>query len=72
MIGTLLTLIVYALVIGLLLWLLQYVLSSFPVPEPFRKIIWIAAVVIAVLFLIVLLLDIVGGGNTLGVPRFRA
>ena len=70
MIGTLLTLIVYALVIGLLLWLLSYVLRSFPVPEPFRKIIWIAAVVIAVIFLIMLLLDVVGGGN-IGVPRIR-
>jgi hypothetical protein len=70
MIGTLLTLIVYALVIGLLLWLLSYVLSAFPVPEPFRKIIWIAAVVIAVIFLIMLLLDVVGGGN-MGVPRIR-
>ena len=70
MISTLLTLIVYALVIGLLLWLLSYVLSSFPVPEQFRKIIWIVAVVIAVIFLIMLLLDVVGGGN-IGVPRIR-
>ena len=72
MISTLLTLIIYALVIGLLLWLLSYVLNSFPVPEPFRKIIWIAAVVIAVIFLIMLLLDIVGGGTSgLGIPRIR-
>jgi hypothetical protein len=70
MIGTLLTLIVYAMVGGLLLWLLSYVLGSFPVPEPFRKIIWIAAVVIAVIFLIILLLDVVGGGS-IGVPRIR-
>jgi predicted PurR-regulated permease PerM len=71
MIGTLLTLLVYALVIGLLLWLVQFVLSRFPVPEPFRNIIWIVAVVIAVIFLIMLLLDIVGGGANLGIPRIR-
>ena len=70
MISALLTLIVYAMVIGLLLWLLQYVLNSFPVPEPFRRVIWIGAVVIAVLVLIMLLLDVMGGGN-IGIPRFR-
>ena len=70
MIGALITLIIYAAVIGLLLWLLQFVLNSFPVQEPFRKIIWIAAVVIAVIFLIVLLLDLLGQGS-MGVPRLR-
>lgn len=71
MIGTLLTLIVYALVVGLLLWLLQYVLAAFPIPHPFGKIIWIAAVVLAVIFIIMLLLEIIGGGPGLGIPRFR-
>ena len=70
MIGALITLIIYAAVIGLLLWLLQFVLNSFPVQEPFRKIIWIAAVVIAVIFLIILLLDLLGQGG-MGVPRLR-
>jgi hypothetical protein len=70
MIGALITLIIYAAVIGLLLWLLQFVLNSFPVQEPFRKIIWIAAVVIAVIFLIILLLDLLGQGS-MGVPRLR-
>ena len=69
MIGALITLIIYAAVIGLLLWLLQFVLNSFPIQEPFRRIIWVAAVVIAVIFLIVLLLDLLGGG--IGVPRLR-
>jgi hypothetical protein len=70
MISTLLTLIIYALVIGLLLWLLNYVLAAFPIPQPFNKIIWIGGVVIAVIFLIMLLLDVVGGGN-IGLPRIR-
>jgi hypothetical protein len=71
MLGALLTLIIYSLIIGLLLWLLSYVLAVFPVPDPFRRIIWVAAVVIAVIFAIILLLDLVGAGGGLGVPRFR-
>ena len=70
MIGALITLLIYAFVIGLLLWLLRFVLDSFPVQEPFRKIIWIVAVVIAVLFLIIFLLDLLGNGS-MGVPRLR-
>jgi len=70
MIGALITLVGYLFVIGLLLWLVFYVLSEFPLPHPFPKIIRIGAVVIAVLIVIVLILDILGGG-TIGVPRFR-
>ena len=70
MISALITFLVYAFVIGLLLWLLQFVLANFPIVEPFRRIIWVVAVVIAVLVLIVLLLDMFGGGN-MGLPRLR-
>jgi len=70
MISALITFLVYAFVIGLLLWLLQFVLANFPIVEPFRRIIWVVAVVIAVLVMIVLLLDIFGGGN-MGLPRLR-
>ena len=70
MIGALITLIIYAAVIGLLLWLLQFVLNSFPIAEPFRRIVWVVAVVIAVIFLIIILLDLLGGGSV-GVPRLR-
>ena len=70
MIGALITFVIYAFVIGLVLWLVQFVLAQFPIVEPFRRIIWVVAVVIAVLILIVLLLDLLGGG-TIGVPRLR-
>ena len=70
MIGALITLIVYLFVIGLLLWLVFYVLGSFPLPHPFPQIIRVVAVVIAVLIVIILLLDLLGGGG-IGVPRLR-
>ena len=38
MISALITLIVYLAVLGLLLWLLFYVLDQFPLPHPFAKI----------------------------------
>jgi hypothetical protein len=70
MISALLSLVVYILVLGLIVWLLLYVLDQFPLPEPFHRVARVVIVVIAVLFLIVLLLDLVGGGN-MGLPRFR-
>jgi hypothetical protein len=39
MIGLLVTLIVYALVLGLLYWLVDYLLGVFPLPDPIGRII---------------------------------
>jgi hypothetical protein len=70
MISALITLIIYAAVVGLLLWLLFYVLDQFTLPHPFGKIIRIVAVVIAVLIIVILLLDLLGNGGV-GLPRLR-
>lgn len=58
-IGGLIQLIVYVIIIGLLLWLANYVINSF-LPEPFRKVAWAIVMVIAVIFVIYILLGVAG------------
>jgi len=69
MIGALLTLFVYVLIIGLFLWLVQFVLARFPLPDPIGRVLWVLAVVIAVIAVILLLLDI-AGNSIVRLPRF--
>jgi hypothetical protein len=71
MISALITLIVYILILGLLWFLLDYVLTAFPPPEPAGRLIRVVAVVIFVLVAIFLLLGVFGIGGVDGVPRFR-
>lgn len=72
MISGLITLIIYLLVLGLLYWLVIYILDTVPVPDPPNRIIRIALMVLMVLVIIVLLLNLVGtsvGG--LDLPRLQ-
>jgi hypothetical protein len=68
MIGTLITLIVYAIVLGLLYWLVDYLLGVFPLPDPIPRIIRAVMIVIIVLILISIILGLAG---VEGVPRLR-
>ena len=58
MIQQLIWLLVYALAIGLLIWLIFYVVDTLGVPEPFNRVVKVVAVVIGVLAVIMLLLKI--------------
>ena len=69
MIGSLIVLVVYILVLGLVLWLLQYVINALPMFEPFRAIANVILVVIGVIALIFILLSIVGDTG-MRLPRF--
>ena len=68
MIGTLLSLIVYLLVLGVLLWLVFYVLAQFPPPEPIARIVKVVITIIAVLIALALALQLLGGVG-ISVPR---
>ena len=68
MIGSLIVLVVYILILGLILWLLHYVVNAMPMFEPFRQIANIIITVIGVIALIFILLSIVGDGG-LRLPR---
>lgn len=68
MINTLISLVIYIIVIGLLLWLLQFVVDNIPMLAPFRQIARVLIMVIGVIFLIVILLSLLGGSG-LNLPR---
>jgi|SoiMethySBSTD1v2_1073268.scaffolds.fasta_scaffold146600_5 hypothetical protein len=69
MIGSLIVLVVYILILGLVLWLLHYVVNAMPMFEPFRQVANIIITVIGVIALIFILLSIVGDTG-LRLPRF--
>lgn len=62
MISVLLTLIIYALVLGLVVWLVHYVIDVTPIGPPFGRIAKIAVTVVAVLIMVMLLLTLVDSG----------
>jgi hypothetical protein len=70
MIGALITLILYIIVLSILWWLANYVLSNFPLPEPAGKLVRVAITVIIVLAAIYILLGVFGV-VTSDVPRLR-
>ena len=70
MIGALLTLIIYIIILGLLYWLMTYLLGIFPLPDPAGRIAQAIVVVVIVFVLIFLLLDLLGAGH-FGFPRLE-
>ena len=60
MIGTLIVLVVYIIILGLVLWLLHYVVNALPLFAPFKSIANIIITVIGVIALIVILLSLIG------------
>ena len=62
MISTLLTLVIYCLVLGLIVWLVHYVIDVIPISEPFARIAKILVIVVAVIIIILLLLSLIDGG----------
>lgn len=69
MITGLITFIVYVIILGVIIWLLRYIVNNIPwIDEGFRKVIMVAITVISVLILLVLflnLLPIIGVHNPL-------
>jgi hypothetical protein len=60
MISALIYLVIYIIVIGLVLWLLNYLIDAVPLQDPFRRVAKVALIVVGVLIIIVLLLNFVG------------
>lgn len=58
MINQLIWLLVYVVCIGLLCWLIYWVVDTIPIPDPFNRFVKIAVVVIGVIALVMLLLKI--------------
>jgi hypothetical protein len=68
-VGSLFSLIIVLLVIGLLVWLAFYVLTALGPPEPVASIIKVIVVVVAVLILITVLLNLAGIGTGLHISQ---
>lgn len=72
MIGSLITLIVYVIVLALLWWVINYVLDNFPLPEPANRLVRVAVVVLIVIIAVFLILGLFGIAGGIGpVPRFH-
>jgi hypothetical protein len=65
MIGTLISLLVVCVVVGLIWWVCDYL----PVPEPLNKLIKVISIVIAVIIIIYALMNIAGVGG--GLPSLK-
>lgn len=71
MIGALFTLLIYLLILGVLWWVISYALTAFPLPAPFAQLIRVVLVVIFAIIVIGLLLDLLGVGAGLNMPRIK-
>jgi hypothetical protein len=62
MIGALLSLIIYLLILGLLYWLVIWVIDSIPIPDPPNRIIKLVLGVVIAIVVILMLLNLLGIG----------
>jgi len=60
MVTSLISLVIYILVVGLIFWLLHYLVDAIPLPEPFNRVAKVVLLVAGVLIVIVLLLQFAG------------
>lgn len=60
MIASLITLLIYLLIVGIILWLALYIISVLPLPAPFNQVARVIIMVIGCLILILMLLNFVG------------
>lgn len=65
MASSLITLLIYIVVIGLIFWVLWWALDTMGVPEPFNKVIRVILILVAALLVINLLLGILPAGHSL-------
>ena len=69
MIGSLVHLVVYLLVVGAIVGLLLFLVDYIPVPDPFNRWIKIVIMVVAVLIIIFVLLSLIGEAPSLKLGR---
>jgi hypothetical protein len=62
-------LLIYLIVIGVVIALVYYITTAIPIPEPLGNIIRVVAMVVGCLIIILLLLQLVGVGTGLTLPK---
>ena len=68
MIGAIINLIIYLFILGILYYLFVYVVDQF-IPEPPQRILKVAAIVFVCIVVVLLLLDLVGSGTGINLPK---
>jgi len=68
MIPALINLIVWLLVIGILYWLVIYIIDTVPIPDPPARIIKIGLIVALTIVVILMLLDLIGVNTGVNMP----
>lgn len=66
MLTTLVNLVVYLIVAGIIVGLLLYLVNISPVPEPWKGWLWFLVMAIGVLIVIYALINLIGGGGVGG------
>ena len=69
MIAGLINLVIYLLVLGIVAWLVFYVVDAIPLPQPINRIVKLAVTVIIALVVILMLLNLVGVGTGVDLPK---
>ena len=67
MVAALIHLVIYMIVVGIIVWLLLFLIDSIPLPEPFNRVARVCIIVVSVLIVILLLLQFIGAD--VGMPR---
>ena len=70
MVASLIQLVIWLIVIGLIFWVLNYLVDTIPLAEPFHRIAKVVLAVVAVLIVLVLLLQLLGIST--GLPPLRS
>jgi hypothetical protein len=70
MVSGLIGLIIYIIVVGLVLWLLSYIIDIVPMQPPFKQMAKTVLLVVGVLIIILILLNFIGVIDG-GLPRLR-
>jgi hypothetical protein len=72
MIGTLINVIVYLLIAGLIWWAVTTILGIIPLPEPIKTVINVLMIVVICLIVIYALLGLLGGAPNLRLGHFSS
>ena len=63
MVPALIHLVIWIIIIGVIIWLLLYLIQAIPLPEPFNRVARTVIMVVGVLIIILLLLEFAGIGT---------
>lgn len=69
MIIGLISLLIYLIIVGVVLWAIDYLAGVVPMPPPLRQVIHVLVIVVAVLVLLYALLGFIGEAPALRLPR---